>query len=172
MTARPCLGCGALIDKGNRCGPCTPRDPDRDTTSAHWNTTRWKNLSARLRKASPFCEVCGKRGPSGLHCDHILPIRDYPELTYTEENLRILCQRCNTSRGATYTHEEALHVLSRLQTAYKRRPKVRLKNAIKVAQRAIQGGEGPPADPDPRCLGRRGERYSMHVHTSGGGDAA
>lgn len=155
MTARPCLGCGALIDKGNRCGPCRPKDPDRDRASAHWNTTRWKNLSARLRKTSPFCELCGST--RNLQCDHVLPIVQFAELTYEECNLRVLCQRCNTSRGATYTHEEAQQVLERLQAAYKRRPKVRLKNAIKVAQRAAEGGGMPPATPDPRCLGRRND---------------
>lgn len=142
MTARPCLTCGDVIASGSHCRECQPIDNTRDKTSAHWNTGRWKNLSKRLRRQSPFCETCSST--AHLQVDHILPITDYVELTYEVENLRVLCRTCNGRRGANYTVAEAERVLSALLSTQTRRPSPRLRKLIPVAQRAVQVGSRPP----------------------------
>lgn len=147
MTARPCLHCGDLISTGTRCSTCTPAETGRDKTSAHWNNARWKNLSRRLRQQSPFCELCSST--SNLQVDHILPIVDYPELTYVAENLRVLCRTCNGRRGSTYTYAEATNVLNALLSEQNRTKKIKYKTLIPVAQRALQQGDHPPDQAHP-----------------------
>lgn len=112
MTARPCIACGEVISTGTYCTECKPAETGRDRTSAHWNNARWKNLSKRLRAAQPFCDICA--GTAHLQVDHLLPVVDFPELTYQTANLRVLCRTCNGRRGASYTVAEAELVLSRL----------------------------------------------------------
>lgn len=41
------------------------------------------------------CLSCGYTGTKGIHVDHVLPKRDYPELTYDLMNLQVLCAACN-----------------------------------------------------------------------------
>lgn len=161
MTARPCLHCGDLITTGTRCSSCTPVETGRDKTSAHWNTSRWKNLSRRLRRQSPFCELCSST--SNLQVDHILPIVDYPELTYEVENLRVLCRTCNGRRGASFTLAEATDVLNRLLSEQARTRKVKYRKLIPVAQRAVQVGSRPPEQRVPP-----GGKAEFATHTPGG----
>ncbi|WP_082789295.1 HNH endonuclease signature motif containing protein [Tsukamurella pseudospumae] len=146
MTARPCISCGDIINTGTRCTSCTPAETGRDKTSAHWNTSRWKNLSRRLRAAQPFCDICA--GTAHPQVDHLLPVADFPELTYETANLRVLCRTCNGRRGANYTVADAELVLSRLLSEQARTRKVKYRKLIPVAQRAVQAagtvGRVPP----------------------------
>lgn len=151
MPPRPCTVCGGPHDGPGRCPDCAraadnARDRVRDRSNAHWNTTRWKKLSARARKLSPFCEICGSR--HRLETDHILPIVEFPELTYVIENCRVLCRTHNRARGHRWTQQDRAVVVERLRASYRRRPTSRLSDALKVAQRDAQPpGEGPPAGP-------------------------
>ena len=145
----PCTACGEPHDGPGRCPDCrreadTARDRTRDPSRSHQGTARWTKLSARLRRIAPFCETCGST--KLLEVDHILPVVEFPELVYIIENLRVLCRRCNRSRGHRWTPAEASAVLERLESAYRRRPKRTLREAILAAQRAAQGGEGPHAE--------------------------
>jgi 5-methylcytosine-specific restriction endonuclease McrA len=57
-----------------------------------------------MRKASPFCEICGATSP--LVADHIIPIAEDPSMAYEPLNLRVLCVRDNAARKDRCTPEE------------------------------------------------------------------
>ncbi|BBZ04887.1 hypothetical protein MCHIJ_43240 [Mycolicibacterium chitae] len=164
MIARPCTGCGDIIATGSRCADCRPTRASTPPRShvAYANNGKWKNLSKRLRKASPFCEFCG--GTDHLQVDHIIPESIAPELAYTEENLRVLDRDCNNPRQATYTHEEAQTVLARLHATYRRRPTRAGRDRIAAAERALADlGGGPKAQVRPTA-----GKAQRALHTLGG----
>ncbi|WP_079635083.1 HNH endonuclease signature motif containing protein [Mycobacteroides abscessus] len=109
MAARPCLGCGDLIDKGSRCTACRPKDTRRNRgpgrSQGDW---QWRQLSKRLRTQSPFCEFCGSK--DGLTVDHIIPPSEAPKLAHEVVNLRVLCRSCNSRRGNRVTDIERIAV--------------------------------------------------------------
>lgn len=145
MTLKPCIGCGTPT-RGSRCDDCKPKDTRTDRTHVAWrNDTRWKNLSKRLRKASPFCEWCGT--DDQLSVDHILPDADYPQLAYAVENCRVLCKRCNGKRGNNFTDAEAQHVIDRLADTYRRRPTADGRARLDAARTALTRGDAPPRPP-------------------------
>jgi 5-methylcytosine-specific restriction endonuclease McrA len=160
VTLRPCLDCGTPSD-GPRCPAHTTTTKQRPKGHIHTNTTRWKNLSKRLRKLSPFCELCGAR--EQLSVDHILPVSEAPELVFAEENLRVGCLSCNGSRGNRFTHDEAHAVLKRLESAYNRRPTAKGRQCVTVAQRLAQTRGGTPSDQDSRPGGRPSLRMRPKV---------
>ena len=140
MISKPCLVCGEPTPR-SRCPDHQLKDTPRSHV-AYANNAKWKNLSKRLRKASPFCETCGSG--DRLTVDHVIPESVAPELAYCEENLRVLCHTDNSIRQNTYTADEAQHVLNRLVAAYRRRPTRAGRERIAAAERALcdQGG-GP-----------------------------
>lgn len=140
MVNKPCIKCGEP-SPGTYCPGCRPADTRTDRNRAT-NTTRWKAFSKRLRRASPFCETCGS--VEDLSVDHLLPVSDYPELEYAEENCRILCKPCNGKRGNKFTTADAHTVLTRLQHSYQRRPTKNGRQRVDIAQKAVlTRGEGP-----------------------------
>lgn len=158
---RPCLDCGEPTD-GPRCPEHTTTDTRvRDKAHVHTNTARWKALSKRLRKLSPFCELCG--AIEQLSVDHILPVSEAPELAYAEENCRIACLTCNGRRGNHFTPEEAHAVLKRLQTTYERHPTKTGRERINVAQRAAQTRGGTPSDQAFRPTVRQSLKMRSHI---------
>ncbi|WP_277950710.1 HNH endonuclease [Mycobacterium paragordonae] len=114
---RPCLGCGCLIASGSRCAGCQP-SPKR-TAHQRGYTSRWRRLSEKQRKASPFCERCGSL--ERLECDHIIPINEAPALALEPLNTRVLCRRCNRARGGKATQQERTQVLAALEQERARR---------------------------------------------------
>lgn len=138
---KPCIKCGEP-SPGTHCPGCRPTDTR--TTRDRKNNAQWKNLSKRLRRLSPFCEFCG--ATEQLSVDHILPVSDYPELTYATENCRVLCKQCNGKRGNKFTATEAHTVLTRLQDALRARPTKSGRDRVNVAQKAaLTRGEAPNA---------------------------
>lgn len=105
---RPCLGCSQLIDSGSRCAECRlkrrPAPGRKGRTATDW---RWRKLSQRLRKLSPFCEIPGCTS-ADLTVDHVIPLSDPlgGELVYDELNLRVLCRTHNAERGRRCTSSE------------------------------------------------------------------
>jgi 5-methylcytosine-specific restriction endonuclease McrA len=86
---RPCIGCGTVITSGSRCQDCKLPDRPRTRTTAHAGSDwRWRKLSARMRKLSPFCEKCGRKNKSSLTVDHVIPVSDDATLAYEPLNLR------------------------------------------------------------------------------------
>ncbi|MEC3861191.1 HNH endonuclease signature motif containing protein [Mesobacterium sp. TK19101] len=58
---------------------------------------RWKALRLQaLDRDGWQCVKCGTR--RRLECDHILPVRDRPDLAYALSNLQILCGRCHARK--------------------------------------------------------------------------
>ena len=98
MLLRPCLVCGTpgpttrCEDHPSPRRRHTPKNRNKITAA---NRTRWKNLSARLRRDSPFCEHCGTS--HDLTVDHIVRLEHRPEWAYEIDNLRVLCRRCNST---------------------------------------------------------------------------
>ncbi|PJE23675.1 MAG: HNH endonuclease [Mycobacterium sp.] len=124
---RPCIACGALIGSGSRCDDCrlrakppkpTPRRKGR--TATDW---RWRQLSERLRRLSPFCEKC--LAAADLTVDHVIPLAERPDLAHDELNCRVLCRPCNAARGDRCSDEERAQVLAAIE-ARKRRQRLSL----------------------------------------------
>ncbi len=157
---RPCLGCGEPTT-ASRCPACRPAKPGKDRTHVHSNTTRWKNLSQRLRKASPSCEWCGTT--DALTLDHVIPVSITTELAYAVENCRVLCKSCNGRRGNTYTTDEARQVLTRLQATYARKPTRKGRERVNAAQQAVQALGGSPEGVASPAYGKA----SSQLHTGG-----
>jgi 5-methylcytosine-specific restriction endonuclease McrA len=117
---RPCLGCSRLIERGSRCAECKPKNLHYErgkrgrTSSDH----RWRKLSNRLRKASPFCEFCS--ATNDLTADHIIPLSERPDLAHDELNCRVLCRTCNGERGDRCTNTERDQVLMAIELRRKR----------------------------------------------------
>ncbi|NOR29907.1 MAG: HNH endonuclease [Sulfitobacter sp.] len=58
---------------------------------------RWKALRMQaLDRDGWQCVQCGER--RRLECDHVLPVRDRPDLSYALSNLQILCGRCHARK--------------------------------------------------------------------------
>jgi 5-methylcytosine-specific restriction endonuclease McrA len=64
-----------------------------------YDSIQWKNLRYYILKKFNFkCLACNTNN-SELHVDHIKPISKYPELTFDENNLQVLCKDCNMSKS-------------------------------------------------------------------------
>lgn len=58
---------------------------------------RWKALRMQaLERDGWQCVQCGER--QRLECDHILPVRTHPHLSYSLANLQCLCGRCHARK--------------------------------------------------------------------------
>ena len=95
MTLQPCLVCGEP-SPGPRC-PGHQLRSQRNRNHVHANPTRWKRLSARVRRVQPWCASCGRT--DDLTVDHVIPVAVRPDLAYSIDNLTTLCRRCNGAKG-------------------------------------------------------------------------
>jgi 5-methylcytosine-specific restriction protein A len=60
-------------------------------------TMRWKALRLKaLERDGWKCVQCPER--RGLEVDHVLPVRDRPDLAWTLDNLQCLCGRCHARK--------------------------------------------------------------------------
>lgn len=163
MTMKPCIACGEP-SAGTRCDECS-RQQQRDTIRDHVasiNNSRWKRLSAQVRRTMPWCLDC--HTTTRLSADHLLPAVEYPELWYSIENLVTRCQSCNGRRGDHFTEAEAHDVLARLQAAQRRRPTPQGRERINAALLAVQTTRGAGVNDHPhRPVGSRAGRYSPPV---------
>src|SRR5262245_10158920 len=106
--ARPCTvpGCPHLVRGASRCPDhaievCPRRSrPDHrshaQTTTARGYSTLWRRLVALAIAHHPACMICGS--DQDLTGDHIVPLSKGG--TSTAENIRVLCRRCNSRKGA------------------------------------------------------------------------
>lgn len=162
MTLKPCIVCGTP-SSGSRCAEHRLQDTRTNRSHVAWrNDSRWKSLSQKLRRAAPFCEGCFTR--DDLTTDHVLPVSEYPELTYSVENCRVLCRSCNGRRGNRFTLEDAAGVLARLEVIQKRRPTARGRERVNAAQRAVQATRGVAPGHGP---GRPVGKAQSALHTQG-----
>ena len=65
-------------------------------------TRAWRKLRDRVVAEEPVCQL-GLPGCTGASttADHIVTVRDRPDLALVRSNLRGACQHCNKSRQAT-----------------------------------------------------------------------
>lgn len=90
MTMTSCLVCGEVSERA-RCPEHQIVKVKTNTDHvAFANNARWKKLSKKLRKLSPFCELCGTA--DDLTVDHLVRVTDRPEWTYEIDNCRVLCR--------------------------------------------------------------------------------
>lgn len=74
----------------------------RINSDAFLTSPEWKELRKWvLAKYGPKCMKCGyiSRGKLRPNVDHIKPRKLFPELALVEDNLQILCGRCNKRKG-------------------------------------------------------------------------
>jgi hypothetical protein len=88
-----------LEERGKYRG--SPRDRGYDA--------RWDKLSVRFRRANPFCRLCEQEGADqlGARVDHILPVREYPDLKYDWNNLQNICVAHDNLKQAMETFARA-----------------------------------------------------------------
>lgn len=102
-----CRYCGKSVpmdDNEHKCRPVRKSQASKSHVSSH---TRFQKLRKRILNRDNYtCQRCaikfGKRNKSineDLQCHHIKSLRDFPHLAYDENNLIIVCQRCNFDLG-------------------------------------------------------------------------
>ena len=62
-----------------------------------YESPAWQKLRYETLKKYRKCCLCGSI--ESLHVDHIRPRSIYPELELEEDNLQILCKRCNLAKS-------------------------------------------------------------------------
>lgn len=78
---RPCLDCPAYTAKGPRCPTCeAKRQRARNERRKPLYGGSWYATSRRMRKAQPWCSICGST--EALTVDH--------------EHGRVECRECNS----------------------------------------------------------------------------
>lgn len=80
----------------------TSRAPRRRQQSGGLLTSgRWKQLRLRVIREEPLCRLrldrCTVYSDTA---DHIIPVKDRPDLRFCRANLRGSCQSCNRRRGS------------------------------------------------------------------------
>ena len=103
---RPCAapGCAALVERGYCRAHRWVIDARRGSPSARGYDRTWQRLRKLKLAANPLCEI-------GTHCanlpitrrlatevDHIIPIRDRPDLRLVWSNLQSACHRCHSAK--------------------------------------------------------------------------
>lgn len=76
----------------------------QDTHARFYRSTPWKWLRAKIiAKHGTICTKCGKtiRRKKDITVDHILPRSKRPDLSLAENNLQVLCRKCNSVKGAS-----------------------------------------------------------------------
>lgn len=65
--------------------------------SADWKRVRYE----ALKRSQGRCECCGRSPNEGaiLNVDHIKPLRRFPHLSLSLDNLQVLCGPCNQGKG-------------------------------------------------------------------------
>jgi hypothetical protein len=79
------------------------KDLKKKNYSAFYRSDEWLRIRyLALKNTDGRCCCCGISAKDGaiLHVDHIKPRSRYPELELDLDNLQILCQFCNTGKGA------------------------------------------------------------------------
>ena len=69
--------------------------------SAEWRTIR----NEIIQKQKNICKNCGRtiKRKVDVTVDHIKPRSKFPEFALQTSNLRVLCRKCNSAKGAKYS---------------------------------------------------------------------
>ncbi|MGE4338896.1 MAG: HNH endonuclease [Pigmentiphaga sp.] len=62
-------------------------------------TSQWQQIRLLQLQKEPLCRYCGELGhiSPARHVDHIIPVRDRPDLAFSMDNLQCLCAHCHNS---------------------------------------------------------------------------
>ena len=100
--ARPCTtpGCPALTS-GGRCG-MHRQQADRNyrrsrPDDSFYHGAAWRRLRRTFLDANPLCINCGGEANT---VDHIVPLRERPDMALEPTNLRPMCAPCHSRRSA------------------------------------------------------------------------
>ena len=105
-TPRPCAapGCPELVERGYCRVHRRAIDARRGSPSARGYDRTWQRLRKLKLAANPFCEI-GTRCANlpitrrlATEVDHILPIRDRPDLRLAWSNLQSACRPCHSAK--------------------------------------------------------------------------
>lgn len=94
-----------------------PKSPQFAERSDHpgYRSRKWFATSQGFRRKHAWCEWCVQEGrldtPSAF-TDHILPVKEYPELFWDNKNWWALCERCH---GRKYQMEEFARASDQLE---------------------------------------------------------
>lgn len=73
----------------------------RRRSGGQLTSAKWRKLRDQVVKEEPLCRLrLGCCTIISTTADHIIPVRDRPDLKYERRNLRGACQPCNMRRGA------------------------------------------------------------------------
>ena len=93
-----CSRCGARVS--GRCARCRAGyDQRRGSPQARGYDAVWQLLSRQVLREEPTCRIvpCGR--PS-QHADHIIPVRQRPDLRLVRSNVQGLCASHHSAKTA------------------------------------------------------------------------
>lgn len=95
---KPCEVCDELSEQ-SRCDEHRPKPKPKPKAKQAGYDAAWKKLSARARKAQPFCLWCGS--DRDLQLDHTPAAweRKAQHLPIRLQDVRVLCGACNRAAG-------------------------------------------------------------------------
>ena len=71
------------------------------------STRGWRKIRERiLQRDGHMCQMCGQT-EGRLHIDHIIPKRLIGAEGDNDSNLRVLCEKCNLSKGGRFFNDAA-----------------------------------------------------------------
>ena len=88
--------------KARRRAQQVAQKPKPPNLSKFYDSSEWKRVRYdALINANGNCQCCGAGPERGaiLNVDHIKPLKKYPQLALSLENLQVLCARCNEGKG-------------------------------------------------------------------------
>jgi 5-methylcytosine-specific restriction enzyme A len=103
VTPRPCIGCGVRIPSGSRCPLCTSKmQRTKRQRRPYTAAERDRRAAAVAEWRAQHGDVCPGWGrephpSSDLTADHVVPVAAGG---IESGSLRVLCRRCNSTRGA------------------------------------------------------------------------
>lgn len=105
--AKPCRVCKRPTrEKSGRCLDCQAAGKGaRAGKPEHhrlYDSAAWKQLRKAKLLNSPLCEECEANGyvVAAKDVDHVIPLRERPDLALVIENLRSLCVPCHRRKSA------------------------------------------------------------------------
>ena len=78
------------------------KNKQKKAGAGFYSSWEWKKLRYRVLKFyGPICMLCGATNKDGkrIVVDHINPIRRYPKLALSFDNLQVLCNDCNMGKS-------------------------------------------------------------------------
>ena len=77
-------------------------DAKRGTSTKRGYDADWRRLRQQVLAEEPHCQFCREQGriTGARDIDHIIPVREKPDLRLVRSNLRALCRPCHSARTA------------------------------------------------------------------------